>query len=424
MNNTQSISDLIYLLLDNEATTFERQSLFHELASQPDLQVEFQEALTAKIALEKDVAATYIPSDLEKSLFKKAGIPLLIPPSGWSRVGQFFSGKLFFAVASFVSGCLLSLLLFNYASKDAQTASANGSNEVTIASRTYKSPDGIAHTVSSETQPVANTAKAGKGIEKSHYRSENWRGNGNNGLSMSAPDAAWAGRNHADASANQYSTADTPVFKANERSTAQISASRKAYPDRLPAEFANRPTLGARHTQSFTLFPSNFDGFSFMPIEFLENLSVEFSGLQNLQLYPARSAGTTGNQFFKNACFSVKYNINPNHAIGFSGGSETFPMYVPTSEGLAGKPNMAWFGGFYQYTSDRIWSNFMPYGKAFVGGNDYGTLLKTELGIGWQPDEKVRFLISLDGTQFFYYYKENWHGAQKLGFKYGLEIFF
>ena len=146
MNNTQSISDLIYLLLDNEATVFERQSLFHELASHPDLQAEFQEALTAKIALERDVAATYIPSELEKSLFRKAGIPLLLPPTGLSRVGQFFSGKVFFAVASFISGCILSLLLFDYVTPDAQPASFAHADDATLTARVNKSSDGIAHT--------------------------------------------------------------------------------------------------------------------------------------------------------------------------------------------------------------------------------------------------------------------------------------
>lgn len=427
MNNTQSISDLIYLLLDNEATTYERQSLFKELASQPDLQVEFQEALTAKIALERDVAATYVPSDLEQSLFRKAGIPLLIPPSGWGKLSQFVSGKLFFAAASFITGCVLSFLLFNNTSSNEQPGLASRGTDAYITSQTNKN-NNIPHTYSSEIPSESSKKNSSIGRSSSSHHANGRAGQNDgshSGLTISSSDGNWPGRSitgvHSD---DQYSTADTPVFNANINERALISASNKVYSEMIPVEFSYNPISTRGSNSSIVLFPSNLDGMGFIPIEFFRHLSVEFNGLQSLQLFPSRSAGQTGNQFFKNACLSIKYNFNNNHAIGFTGGSEAFPMYVPSGNGLAAKPNMAWFGAFYQYTFDRFWGNFMPFGKAFAGGNDFGSLLKAELGLGWQPDEKVRFVASLDGTQFFYYYKDNWHGAQKLGFKYGLEIFF
>lgn len=82
--NEDSVSDLIYLFIDGEADLSQQQTLFASLASDSELQTEFQQALDINHGFAADKATLYPPAELTKSVFLSAGFN---PPSIPSPVG-------------------------------------------------------------------------------------------------------------------------------------------------------------------------------------------------------------------------------------------------------------------------------------------------------------------------------------------------
>lgn len=74
MKNYDTYKELIYLMLDGEASEIERQTLFEALNESPELQSEFQNAIQINNAGASYSNTTEVPGNLTNSLFSKAGL--------------------------------------------------------------------------------------------------------------------------------------------------------------------------------------------------------------------------------------------------------------------------------------------------------------------------------------------------------------
>lgn len=129
--------ELIYTMIDGEASDIERQTLFSELQKNSDLQLEFQNAININNAGKTFAASSEVPLHLTKQLFGKSGLiytgadilkntanvgtgisKVTSQKSIWSNLGKFAFSKLAVGLLGIVIGGLLGVSIYNYFGKD------------------------------------------------------------------------------------------------------------------------------------------------------------------------------------------------------------------------------------------------------------------------------------------------------------------
>jgi hypothetical protein len=114
MNENNKYLDLIYLVLDGEASEIERSTLFGAMADNQVLQNEFNTALKLNKAANSVPGTITVPMDLTNNLFNKAGLNFVnsnidkpIYAGITSKFNYFTSANLGFAIAGIVIGIAL-----------------------------------------------------------------------------------------------------------------------------------------------------------------------------------------------------------------------------------------------------------------------------------------------------------------------------
>ena len=154
-----------------------------------------------------------------------------------------------------------------------------------------------------------------------------------------------------------------------------------------------------------------------------EDFYIEVNSLNTLKLFPYRDLNFVSNNALSNLSLTIKYRITDNQFLGLEYGNETFPLFIENNLNIFDPKNhISWLGAVYQYDFNELINSISPTCKFFAGGNESGPIFKADIGLLWKADSKVRFYLTLSGTELVYRYKGNWFNTQKLGLKYGAEI--
>lgn len=407
-------NELIYLLLDGEATSTERGRLFDAMSKDHDLQDEFERALKMKNAFEHEVRDTKPAPFLTGALFTKLGLTT-VGLGGGAAIGTGISTAAktgWFALASKIVIPITAALLGSAATYFAVTT-GNSSNNTThgqpIAEQTLRSAPGTSSPVlsdiaSTELSTATNTnTSAGMRtivktvylaspvvhdtivIEKQVFVPQNTNNNSNNEVAIkevATPSAT---------PTNENKVEQLPIKNINDREQRTLS------------DISETKTT---------------DG---------SDIFVGVRGMTMLTLFPSREIESSEKDLINNISVNVRYNLTNNHSFGVEGGQETFPINVVGSDGtIEKKTSLLWGGMFYRFTTDPFVSigGLQLFGQILGGATVSGPMGKLTTGMVWQPDSRVELMLGVEGMMQSYRYNGNWGHGEKISMTTGVAVRF
>ncbi len=440
-----SPSELIDLFIDNEADAAQQAVLFAALSNNDDLQAEFAEAMRIRSAIEQDRSDVLPPQEVVNSLFARAG---MTPPAAAVAPAAVRSGgdknkKRALPLPLVLAGGLLTgaLLMFLWlgggqagdsgvssaavdaaAQNPAAAASDSLSSRIAVLSGALQSTTAERDTLKSDNHGLRRALEASR-TELSQRESEL-----REALYTLAADArAWArSQEEAEAAAND---ASAELNDADVSTVPEAAAPRETLVlARLRSD--NVPVAARISAAEFNKVVRLRDAqWPPMAPEFLDGLSFEIRGFENLEWYPLRTIGREkAGPWFNNMSLGVLFKLNDNWAVGVEGGQETFPLYVADNSpaGFSLQNRIWWMGASLQ---SRLPLDFMPLeidwlNQLSAGGSRSGPFGRMYSALSWRAAERVSFNLGADGSLLLYELDGQVFTAARIGAAYGISISF
>jgi hypothetical protein len=407
-------NELIYLLLDGEATPTERGRLFDAMSKDHDLQDEFERALKMKNAFEHEVRDTKPAPFLTGALFTKLGLTTVGLGGGAAiSTGVTTAVKTgWFALASKMVIPIAAALLGSAATYFAVTSgdSSNSiSNEQPVAQRTLQSSPVNSAPVASSIAPTELTTATNTNtsadirtivktvyvpsvvvhdtvvVEKEVFAPQNTNINSNNEVAVkevTTPSVT---------PKNENPVVELPIKNISDKEQKTLSDIQQT-----------------RTTEGNDIF-------------------VGVRGMTMLTLFPSREIESSEKDLINNLSVNVRYNLTNNHSFGVEGGQETFPINVVSSDGtIEKKTSLLWGGMFYRFTTDPFVSigGLQLFGQILGGATVSGPMGKLTTGIVWQPDSRVELMLGVEGMMQSYRYNGDWGHGEKISMTTGVAVRF
>ena len=417
-------SDLLYLFLDGHASPAEKDMLFKAMASDSELQAEFEDALTIRNAIHNERETTVPPSELTSSLFAKAGIA--IPVVGTSVIsvaqqsGNAFSsmfGKVFSTLLPYAAvgiTALSAVLLWNSAEQYETTSAAKGiaSNSVSSAEKGIDNSEQLLQRI----ERLEREQREGFAAQNQLLR--NQKSTVRNVYMPYVP-KGFALVSDGDIEDMKQRIISSAITATQVASMQQLQSKQPISTDITSVQSSNpmesiSPTM-ANSPAKVDLLPSP---------ESQERFSVNLRTINGIKQYPDRNI-TTPDILFNNLAVTALYDFNNNHSFGFEIGQETFPIYeVNESNDLEQRYSLIWGGASYRYRMNPISEllDIQPFGQLLAGGTKYGPIMRSIIGVSWQPHSNFSFSFGVETSAMLYSYRNVWYGAQKVGLSYGVNI--
>lgn len=404
-------NELIYLLLDGEATATERGRLFDAMSKDHELQDEFERALKMKNAFEHEVRDTKPTPFLTGALFTKLGLTTVGLGGGAAistgvttavKTGWFaLASKMIIPVAAALLGSAATY--YAVTSGDSSNSISNGQpvaeqtlQSVPVNSAPAVSPTELPATIntnaSASTRTIVKTVYIPSAvvhdtvvIEKQVFVPQNTNDNANN-----------------EASIKEVAT--PVVTPKNEDKVQEL-------PIKNISDIQQKTLTGVREEKMT-------DG---------NDIFVGVRGMTMLTLLPSRDIESSEKDLINNLSVNVRYNLTNNHSFGVEGGQETFPITVVGSDGtIEKKTSLLWGGMFYRFTTDPFVSigGLQLFGQILGGATVSGPMGKLTTGMVWQPDSRVELMLGVEGMMQSYQYNSNWGHGEKLSITTGVAVRF
>jgi hypothetical protein len=411
MENQLTNNELIYLLLDGEATHTERARIFDAMAKDSELQDEFDRAVKLKNAFEHEVRDTKPAPLLTGVLFSKLGFTTLGAGSGVAVGTAIKTGWLPFAskLAVPVVTALLGSAVTYYAVTSGSSSSANenslsrqglvaqkpevAQNEVTAPQVTNQAP----HASSTQTDRESGT----RTIVKTVYVP-----------SAVVHDTVIIEKTVNVPSSNVNSNPNEVAVK--EVTVPPVTPDKQVVVQEPVKNISDKP-----ETTISQLREEKETG--------IGDIFVGARGMTMLKLFPSREVETSERDLINNLSVSVRYNLTNNHSFGVEGGSETFPISVVSSDGtIEKKTSLLWGGMFYRFTTDPFVAigGLQLFGQVLGGGTVSGPMGKLTTGMVWQPDSRVELMLGVEGMMQSYRYNGDWGHGEKISITTGVAVRF
>ena len=407
-------NELIYLLLDGEATHTERGRLFDAMSKDHDLQDEFERALKMKNAFEHEVRDTKPAPFLTGALFTKLGLTT-VGLGGGAAISTGISTAVktgWFALASKMVIPIAAALLgsaVTYYAVTLEDSSNSISTEQPVAEQTLRSAPVISapvHTAIAPSELLAatntNASASTRTIVKTVY----------------LPSAV----------VHDTIVVEKQVFvpqNTNNNSNNEVAIKEVATPSVTPKNdnlVEELPTKNINDREQKTLTDireaKTTDG---------NDIFVGVRGMTMLTLFPSREIESSEKDLINNLSVNVRYNLTNNHSFGVEGGQETFPINVVSSDGtIEKKTSLLWGGMFYRFTTDPFVSigGLQLFGQILGGGTVSGPMGKLTTGMVWQPDSRVELMLGVEGMMQSYRYNGDWGHGEKISMTTGVAVRF
>jgi hypothetical protein len=408
-------NELIYLLLDGEATSTERGRLFDAMSKDHELQDEFERALKMKNAFEHEVRDTKPAPLLTGALFTKLGLTTVGLGGGAAistgittaaKTGLLaLASKMIIPVAAALLGSAATY--FAVTSGDSSNTVSNGSsNSKPVAEQTIQSALMNSAPVAAPTQIPAttntNTSASMRTIIKTVY----------------IPSAV----------VHDTVVVEKQVFvpqNTNDNANNEAVIKEVATPTVTPKNEDNLeelPVMNISDSHQKTLTDvretKTTDG---------NDIFVGVRGMTMLTLLPSREIESSEKDLINNLSVNVRYNLTNNHSFGVEGGQETFPINVVGSDGtIEKKTSLLWGGMFYRFTTDPFVSigGLQLFAQVLGGATVSGPMGKLTTGMVWQPDSRVELMLGVEGMMQSYRYNGNWGHGEKISMTTGVAVRF
>jgi len=415
-------SDLLYLFLDGEADATEKETLFKAMASDHELQAEFEDAIAVRNAIHQERANTTVPSTLTADLFTKAGFAVPTAVAGYAAAHTLSESAAGTWAAKILSSTLLPWITAGITAVGALLLWNNA------AEHHSKTTTGIASSAQIKQPSEADQALLRR-IELLERDKEAFHAQMEN-----KPIAATPNNVYIPYIPKGYSLVPEQDIQSLQKQLAALTSATEnltaaqdknaiaTLPDittistnfeQTPSSVANDMPHIMMKQESLPLFEDKNDKFTF-------NLRA----INGLQLFPNRFASAP-DILFNNVGLTALYEIDNNHAFGLDLGQETFPIFdVQSASTLEQRYSLVWGGVSYRYRMNPIQSLFdiQPYAQIVAGGTKYGPISRGLIGLSWQPHNRFSLSFGFEASAMMYNYQIKWFGAQKLGLSYGVNI--
>lgn len=416
-------SDLLYLFLDGEADAAEKEALFKAMASDHELQAEFEDAITMRHAIHQERANTIVPSTLTADLFTKAGFAVPTAAAGYAAAHSLSESAAGTWAAKLLSSTFLpwitagitavgALLLWNTA------AEHNRLNTVQVVT-----PAQTTQQVSESDQSLVRR------IELLERSKEQYLAQMNSQTIAATPKNVYI-----PYVPKGYALIPEQDIQSMQKQLASLTAATEnlaAVRDRnsmmaIPeitttsTSFEQQPSFSSNDAPRFAMPQESPITFEDKSDKFTFNLRA----INGLQLFPNRFASAP-DILFNNVALTALYEIDNNHAFGLDLGQETFPIFdVQSASTLEQRYSLVWGGISYRYRMNPISGllDIQPYAQIVAGGTKYGPISRGLIGLSWQPHNRFSVSFGLEASAMMYNYQNKWFGAQKLGLSYGVNI--
>lgn len=411
MANELSDNELIWLFIDGASSPDESDMLFTALHGNAELQQDFQNAITLRTALEHSRERAVVTPLLTNRVMSAAGIAVTggailggATTSGawWNATRDVVSAWAGKALVPAASAVLASVITFFVMQENNQAPLAlNSSNHI---HETFSvgdtSPLPAISTVmqSAQQQPVAPERVVTKYVYMQQPNTNTTTGTiANNVPPTEQP--------------------DSPV-------TTNITA-RSAQDAPENVLLTSAQSIGGMFAPSPELQPMQQIDITNQPVAEKESqYLVSFRGISGITMYPTRDLSSNATMF-NNITGMVTYQLAKNHAVGLEVGTEAFPMYAISKLESGAlqynqRPQLTFAGATYQYTGNTLeeFTSLKPVLRGFIGGTDFGPMLKGVVGVQYEPNNSVVMGTGMETTSLVYTQRGDWFATHKLSFTY------
>jgi len=411
MNDNSSYIELIYLIIDGEASEVERQTLFSALKENPDLQIEFQNAIMLNQASNAYALSEDVPRNLTNNLFSKAGLTYSgvsastqavqnNTKSGfWVNAGQYATSKYGFGVIGLIIGGLFALFLFDNI-YNISIPSIPEKVEITLAESTQSSMNED----SNKDIGVNNSKELGKQhkTKKTKLLTSNYEAEDDIIQSLDKNKESTQ-ENLEYSNISIFQKAESPDFHINRNIITKDIHAKK----------------NLMNYSSLSGIKSNTRDERF----FLEMNSSSFWNLPKETIYPEEIAKLYNMNLF------LYYKLSNSISLGLGARQETFYVRYNTIDEFSRKfiyeqqPNLTNIELSIRYHPFDM--NILdPYVQFNTGGSYYGYTLRAGIGSEIKVYDNIAFTLFLEYATLRYKHKNFWNDASKIGINYGINCKF
>jgi hypothetical protein len=439
MNESLTPQELLYMYLDGECSPEQVDILFSAMATNPELQREFDEAVAFQQKLEEDKSKSVIPFNVTQSVFQKIGASIIpsseIVSSATVATTNVVSNTVFQSIWSFIttnsvsigiSAALTLITGIEYSHKNIDSVqNATKTSENLPYATSSKSKDVSSSKITKETlkeTTVGNNevpSESKSSVQRNTIQSTAIESR-NNGSSNKSKNSLGSSKQQQPAftilTPNANDITESTIPQTTVPSVLVFPSLRNEYKedDRAVVESLQQLPLNKRST--------------LIPVIEPLMLSIQLRSMNGISNFPDRNVSET---FANNLGTVVLIALNKNHSIGLEISQETFPHYALETQRIQNfttaplfvpKETIMWTGATYQYSFDAMESvgSISPFVRTTLGASSVGGLSKTILGIQVPITNSVFSTLGLEGSMFLINNASTINASQKIGITYSL----
>ena len=406
MKNYDTYSELIYLVIDGEASDVESSAFYSALSENPELQHEFQTAMKMNRAAESFPKKSTVPVAVTDKLFGKAGLTYIptdaaivatagtagaIVKSGiFNNVMSYTISKIGFAVIGMILGAGLMYLLNDNSEVLSGNINAQTNN---IRQIEFAQPESNIPVMSSNSKDESPVRRVQEFKELAY--------NNTNSQNIQAIENEEAeGIYEPDIQIHNSQIIQNPKVVEIARST-NIS------------DF----DIHNRGDYSNKLLDFKDLGLS------IEVRSSSYWNTVNENVLPSEISK------FHNMSLSILYELFDNFKVGAEVRQETFYVKYISTDGLLQdyifeqQPNLTSFGTLLRYTFlDK--ETFKMFAQNNISANYYGLVYRGSIGMEYYVIPQISIIGAVDFAGLYYQHQKNTNTSEKVGFSYGINFKF
>jgi hypothetical protein len=407
----------LYAFMDGELDVLHEQSLFNELAANPELRSEMKDLLSIRNAVHRDIIVP--PTTSEASILAAAG---LSPLAGAAVVAPVAAAPALtwltslYALGGIIVGGLAVWLLM---------ANGIGADTTVVAGRSSMDAASLATNVPARVDTVVSIVPA-TALERSLLDARAAVLNGEWSRLEDAQRTLANERRAFDAERKEFANRTSAMAQAfsDPTSTAltmqETTASMQATITLPPSASIVRAETSLPTVPMLAAESSSAN----LPVQFrLRSLA---SGLRSDRPTPQ----ALQDALIPNSAFLVSVPLTEHHRVGIEMGSESFEQVFNGAVGgrpveFRQTPVLFWVGANYRFTAAEfsVLPGLRPFVESTIGmAFSQGPAARGSAGLVYHPGGPLAFTVGLDASALFFRHSGQWYSSSKFGFTYGLSV--
>lgn len=440
MNESLTPQELLYMYLDGECSPEQVEILFSAMATNPELQREFDEAVAFQQTLDEDKSKSVIPFTVTQSVFQRIGASIIpsseIASSASMATTNVVSNSLFQTIWTFITNNSISIGIS--AALTLITGVENSHKNIDSIQNVTKTSENLPFASTSKTKDVSSSETTKESIKEtsvenkevpSESKTSVQRSNIQNTVIESRNNSSTNKIKNSSGSLKQQQQPAIDMLIPNTNDITESTIPQTSVPSVLvfPSLRNEYKEDDRAVVESLQQLPLNKRSKIIPVIEPLM-LSIQLRSMNGISNFPDRNVSET---FANNIGTVILIALNKNHSIGLEISQETFPHFAletqriqnfTTAPMFVSKETIMWTGASYQYSFDAIESvgSISPFVRTTLGASSVGGLSKTILGIQVPITNSVFSTLGLEGSMFLINNASTINTSQKIGITYSL----